>query len=259
MSLVETTFTNGIGTIVLNDQRHLNALSSKLVEDFIEALNNFNNNETRAVIIRAPKDVKVWSAGHDVKELPMGVTDPLTYNEPLRKIVRTIEQFPHPTIAMMEGSVWGGACELVMSCDILIASDKSTFAITPAKLGVPYNLSGVLNFMKNISIPVVKELLFTAAPISAERAMNIGLINHAVPTEELEEFTMNMVKVIARNAPLSISVMKEEMRVLSKAFPLNPEEFEKIQGNRRIVYNSADYKEGLTSFFEKRKPVYKGE
>ena len=259
MSLVNVEIVDGVGTITLNDLKHLNALSAHLVDDIINGIKEADQPETRVVIIRAPKGVKVWSAGHDVKELPVNAKDPLTYNDPLRRIVRYIHEFPHPVIAMIEGSVWGGACELVMSCDILIASEESTFAITPAKLGVAYNLSGVLNFMKNTSLPVMKEILFTAQPISAKRAMTIGMINHAVPTEELEKFTLNMVNIIKQNAPLAISVIKEEMRVLSEASPLNPEAFERIQSGRRTVYNSKDYAEGIRSFFEKRKPVFTGE
>ena len=259
MSLVTLELIDGVGTITLNDLKHLNALSAHLVEDIINGIKEVDKPDTRVVIIRAPKGIKVWSAGHDVKELPTNAKDPLTYNDPLRRIVRYIQEFQHPVIAMIEGSVWGGACELVMSCDILIASEHSTFAITPAKLGVAYNLSGVLNFMKNTSLPIMKEILFTAQPITAQRAREIGLINHAVPTEELEEFTMNMVNIIKHNAPLAISVIKDEMRVLSEAFPLNPEAFEKIQAGRRTVYNSKDYAEGIKSFFEKRKPVFTGE
>ena len=259
MSLVTVKLVDGVGTIILNDLKHLNALSTNLVEDIINGIKEVDKPSTRVVIIRAPKGVKVWSAGHDVKELPTNAKDPLTYNDPLRRIVRYIQEFPHPIIAMIEGSVWGGACELVMSCDILIASEHSTFAITPAKLGVAYNLSGVLNLMKNTSLPIMKEILFTATPITAQRAKEIGIINHAVPTEELESFTANMVNTIKQNAPLAISVIKEEMRVLSEAYPLNPEAFEKIQSGRRTVYNSKDYAEGIRSFFEKRKPLFTGE
>ena len=258
MSLVKTEYNDGIGTITLNDSKHLNALSASLVGGIINALNDMKKAETRAVIIRAPKGVKVWSAGHDVKELPTHAIDPLTYNNPLRRVVRKIQEFPHPVIAMIEGSVWGGACELVMGCDLLIASENSTFAITPAKLGVAYNLVGILNFMRNVSLPVMKEILFTAKPITAKRAMQVGIINHAVPTRKLEDFTMDIINTIKQNAPLAISVIKEEMRVLSEASPINPCTFEKIQAGRRIVYNSDDYAEGIKSFFEKRKPVFKG-
>ena len=82
-----------------------------------------------------------------------------------------------PVIAMVEGSVWGGGCELVMSCDLIIASDDSTFALTPAKLGVPYNLSGALNFMKVADIHFIKEMLFTAQPITATSDSKTGVEN----------------------------------------------------------------------------------
>ena len=89
--------------------------------------------------------------------------------------------------------------------------------------------------------------------------MAIGLINHAVPTEEPGKFYNGNGKYNKHNAPLAISVIKEEMRVLSEASPLNPEAFEKIQAGRRTVYNSKDYAEAIKCFFEKRKPVFVGE
>ena len=147
---------------------------------------------------------------------------------------------------------------MVLSCDLLIAAETSTFAITPAKLGVPYDIVGLLNFMKNVNLLIVKEMLFTAHPITAKRAQEIGMINHSVSSDEIEKFTCDLIDIIVNNAPLAITEMKEELRVLSEATSLTPNAFAKIQAGRTVVYNSADYKEGLISFLEKRKPVFKG-
>ncbi len=97
-------------------------------------------------------------------ELPLPGRDPLPYDDPLRRAVRAIEQHPAPIIAMIEGGVWGGACELAITCDILIATPDATFALTLARLGVPYNVVGVLNMMRAVGLPVLKEMLFTARP-----------------------------------------------------------------------------------------------
>ena len=123
----------------------------------------------------------VWSAGHDVAELPGPGRDPLGYEDPLRRVVRAIETLPLPVIAMIEGSVWGGACELAITCDLVIATPDATFALTPAKLGVPYNTGGIQNMMNSISTRLLKEMLFTARPISSERALQLGMINYVVP------------------------------------------------------------------------------
>jgi enoyl-CoA hydratase/carnithine racemase len=170
----------------------------------------------------------------------------------------TIETCRMPVIAMIEGGVWGGAVETVLACDIIIAAPDATFAVTPARLGVPYNVSGMMTFMSAASLRLVKELAFTAAPMSAARAERIGMINHVVAAEHLEIFTLEMATTIAGNAPLSIAVMKEQLRVLAGAKPVSPRGFEKVQGLRRIVYDSHDYKEGIRAFKEKRKPVFAG-
>ena len=247
-----------LGTITLDNPKKLNALSHELVNEVIAALQELEQGEARVVILRARPGAKVWSAGHDVGELPEGGRDPLGWDDPLRHLVRTIETCRMPVIAMIEGGVWGGAVETVLACDIVIAAPGATFAVTPARLGVPYNVSGMMTFMSAASLRLVKELAFTAAPITAERAERIGMINHVVAAEELESFTRAMATTIAGNAPLSIAVMKEQLRVLAGAKPVSPRGFEKVQGLRRVVYDSHDYHEGIRAFKEKRKPVYLG-
>ena len=155
--------------------------------------------------------------------------------------------------------MWGGACEVAMSCDILVATPETTFAITPAKLGIPYNLSGLLTLINALPLPVAKEMLFTAQPIPATQALNLGMVNYLQPAEEIEAFVYQLAARICRNAPLSVALMKEEVRLLTSAHAITPELFEQIQRLRRIVYDSHDYREGLNAFREKRRPEFRGE
>jgi len=258
MPLVLMTMEDSIGTIVLNHPEKRNALSQALIADLLEALKAFRDQSARVIILRAPEGAKVWSAGHDVSELPQSHRDPLGWDDPLRQLIREIENYPAPIIAMVEGSVWGGACEAAFACDIVIAAEDATFAITPAKLGVPYNLSGLLTFMNVISLHVAKEMAFTALPVTAARAERIGIINRVVPQQDLKQQTYDMAKQIAKNSPLSIAVMKEELNLLSNAYDLSPVMFERIQSLRRVVYNSRDYQEGIRAFLEKRAPTFTG-
>lgn len=246
-----------IGTITLNHGK-VNPLSKQLIEELCAALEEMTTDSVQAVILRAARGAKVFSAGHDVRELPTNGRDPLTYNDPLRHAVRTIELHPAPVVAMVEGAVWGGACELVMACDLVVAAAGAQFALTPAKLGVPYNLTGTMNFLKVAGIHLVKEMLFTAQPVPAERLAATGVINYVVPLEQLESFTLELATRITETSPLVHRILKEEVRVLANAHPLNPEAYERIQSLRREVYDSADYQEGIRAFFEKRKPVFRG-
>ena len=257
-TLVEASTQNQIGTITLNDPKTLNSLSSALVKGLLGSLDSFQEKGIRAVILRAPPGSRIWSAGHNVGELPKHARDPLTYSDPLRVVIRKIQEYPAPVIAMIEGSVWGGACELVMACDIVIAVETATFAITPARLGVPYNIGGVQNLIGSVPLVVVKEMLFRAKPISAQRAYEVGIANYVVPAGQLQAKTLELVEDMLVNSPLVITLLKEETNALAHAYALGADTFERIQSARRRIYDSDDYQEGILSFFEKRKPIFQG-
>lgn len=259
MPLVQTSIREQIGVIALDHPAKRNALSKALIAEITAALADFKARRLRVAILRAQPGAKVWSAGHDVDELPESRRDPLGWDDPLRYLIREIETFPAPVIAMIEGSVWGGACETAFACDLIVATPEASFALTPARLGVPYNIGGVLTVLNAASLRIGKEMAFTAQPVGAERAERLGLINHVVAAEEIEAFTFGLAETICENAPLSIAVMKEQIRILAGAHPVSPQGFERVQGLRRVVYDSLDYQEGIRAFKEKRKPVFRGQ
>jgi methylmalonyl-CoA decarboxylase len=258
MALVEVTLANRVGTLTLNDPAKRNALSSSLIRELLAGLHWVRDNGARAVVLRAAPGTKIWSAGHDVRELPTNGRDPLPYSDPLRQAVRELQECPAAVIGLIEGGVYGGACELVTACDFAIAADSATFTLTPARLGVPYNMVGTLNLMQSMTLPKIKELLFRARSISAAEAGEAGLVNHVVAASELDATLADVISDILRNSPLVIALMKEELETLAAARPLNASTFERIQAIRRRIYDSQDYQEGIRAFFEKRTPVFTG-
>jgi len=173
-------------------------------------------------------------------------------------MLRAVEHFPVPVIAMIDGSVWGGAFELVVVCDLATGTPNASFAITPANIGVPYNSTGLMHFINALGMHTVKEMFFSARPIDAERALQVGVLNRLVPANDLERVTYDLARGISANSPLSISVVKEQLRILGNAHPLSPETFERIQSLRQAVFDSHDYAEGTRAIREKRTPVFTG-
>lgn len=258
--LVNTNIEDRICFVEMNNAEHYNCLSEEMCTELIDALKYGYENECVAIVLKAKIRKGVWSAGHDIKELPQDGGDPLAFDVAMEKLLRKVQDTPIPVIACVSGTVWGGACDLCLSCDMIVSSSNATFAITPAKIGIPYNASGILHFINQLGMNKAREMFFLGMPITASDALNVGLINRVADSYELDKvLEEHFLKPLRRNSVLSISAIKRQFRILSRASTvISAENFERINAYRAKVFEGEDYKEGINSFLEKREPQYKG-
>lgn len=261
MGQVNREVSDRIATLTLSNPGKLNALSKGLVDELVRALKECADERALVVLLKAAANRhNVWSSGHDIHELPEGGRDPLSFFDPVEVLLREVQNYPGPVIAVVRGSVWGAACDLVMTCDMAYADSSSTFAITPAKIGVPYNVTGMMHFINRIGLNRAKEMFFSARPVDAQTAADWGILNQLFDTDELDGKVTEIAEQICQNSPLAVGVIKELFHYLSETcVAMPPVLFERISGLRRKVYDSHDYAEGIRSFKEKRRPVYRGE
>ena len=258
--LVGTVIKNRICYVEMQNADHYNCLSDAMCRELMDALKYGYANECVGIVLKAQVKKGVWSAGHDIRELPQDGTDPLAFVVPMEQLLREVQDTPIPVIACVDGTVWGGACDLCLSCDMIVSSKSATFAITPAKIGIPYNASGILHFINQLGMNKAREMFFLGMPITAEDALNVGLINRVTEADDLENMLEEQfLAPLRRNSVLSISAIKRQFRILSRASTvISAENFERINSYRARVFKGEDYKEGINSFLEKRAPQYKG-
>jgi len=246
-----------IGTITLNRPERRNALNRAMLEEMTAAMSELRHDGARVIILRAPEGAEVWSAGYDIAELPDPTVSPLTQYDALLSTLQFLGHTAYPILAMIEGSVWGGACDLAMGCDILVGSPSARFTPMPSKVLIPYGASGLQRLIDLVGANTVKEMFFTGEPLSAERALQVGILNHLVPAGQLEKFTFGLAEKIAAASPWAVAAAKEEINLLTGAGTLAPRTLERIQELRQTVFGSQDYVEGLRAFREKRAPVFR--
>lgn len=247
-----------ICTLTLNRPEKRNLITPRMLEHIDSELQRLKEEDkVRCVVIKGAGD-KAFSSGYDIGAI--GKNDMIAHHEgdhPLGRALKTIENFPYPVIAMMNGHAFGAGLEVAVTCDIRITVNDCLFGMPPAKLGVVYSYSGMKKFIDLIGPGYTKELFLIGNPISSERATEIGLVNFIVDREQLEASTYAIASEIAENAPLSLRALKKIANTLSSK-QLSPDDEKLIREMTLDVQNSEDYKEGQKAFSEKRKPAFKG-
>ena len=246
-----------IARLVFSNPAQRNALSAQLLQSLDESLQTLAAQRIPVVILGSEVGQSVWSAGHDIRELQHD-RDPIAYGKPLERVIRRIRAYPGVVIALVSGSVWGGAVGRVMSCELVVADPSASFAMTPVNIGLPYTTSGLLRFFNNLPIHVLKEMFFTAQKLDAQRAERFGLVNRLVDSDVLEATALELAQGIASKAPLAVAAVKEQLRILEDLQPMPVQAMEQIAELRRQACESADFGEGLTAFAERRPAVFSG-
>ena len=247
-------------TITINRPEKRNSLSPSLLFKLADCFNELNkDDDVRCIVIKGAGD-KAFSSGYDISEIPNTpeAREELNAANPLGTGLKAVIDYKYPVIAMINGYAMGAGCELAITCDIRLASDKSILGMPPAKLGVLYSSTGMQRFMNLIGVGNTKEIFYTGRTVSAQRAMEMGLINQMLPENKLEETAFSMAAEIARNAPLSVSNTKKGIELILKYQSMDPAEYELYQSMVEQCFSSDDLKEGQKAFLEKRKPQFTG-
>jgi enoyl-CoA hydratase len=249
-----------ICTLTINRPERRNSMNPEILLQIADTLNSLKEEgEVRAVVIRGAGE-EAFSSGYDIGRIPSGGAREETgpQRNPLEYGMACVLAYPYPVIAMIYGYAIGAGLELAVTCDLRLAADTARLGITPAKLGVVYNYVGVRKFVNLVGVAQTKELFYTGRLITAQRAQDIGLVDHVLPAQELAKATYDLAREIAENAPLSVSGTKATITRLLSYQKLGPEDEAELRKLQAQAYASEDLKEGQRAFMEKRKPKFTG-
>jgi enoyl-CoA hydratase len=243
-----------IAVVLLNRPHQLNALSGKLMDELVGALQELDADEGIRCIVLGGNE-RAFAAGADIAELAEGTPISLYQN---RRIDRwdAIRALRTPLVAAVSGYCLGGGCELAMACDLIVASESARFGQPEINLGVLPGAGGTQRLTHAVGKAVAMDMILTGRMITADEARELGLVARVVVREAWLEEAKRAAREIAAKSPVSVRLAKE---AIDKAFevPLPAG----LDYERRAFYlarASEDATEGLTAFVEKRKPDFKG-
>jgi enoyl-CoA hydratase/carnithine racemase len=238
------------------DNPPANALSVAVMEALQSKLDAARNDGVRVIVITAAG--KLFSAGHDLKEMTAHRTD-ADRGEAFfertfalcSRLMQSIVEYPLPVIAEVDGIATAAGCQLVASCDLAIASDRSRFGVNGIDVGL-FCTTPAVALTRNVTRKRAMAMLLTGEMIDAATALDFGLVNRAVPSEALTDVVSGIANTIAAKSPLAVKLGKQAVRAQAGLDLSNAYE----SASRVMVENmlTADAEEGIAAFFEKRQP-----
>jgi len=246
-----------IAIITFNRPKALNALSPEVMDELARCLDQVAEDEDIKVLILTGAGDKAFIAGADIKS--MSVFSPLDakkFATAGKKVQIKMEALPIPIIACVNGFALGGGNEIAMTCDFVYAAETAKFGQPEINLGIIPGFGGTQRLPRLVGKSLAKELCLTGEMISAQKAMEVGIVNKVFPPETLMEETKKTAAVIAAKGRASVRAAKQVIDAgynidLMKALDMEIDAF-------ALCFASEDQKEGMTAFIEKRKPNYKG-
>lgn len=246
-----------LGWLIFNRPEKMNAFNVEMWEAIPPAVKALEDDpEVRAIVIRGA-DERAFAAGADISEFDRYRKDPKTAVRYDEINFGAFDAFAHcskPTIAAICGFCIGGGLGVALNIDIRLAAEDATFAITPAKLGLGYPFAGVERVVQELGPAGARYLFLTGKQFSAQKALELGVVQEVFPKGEVVEAAAKLGRLIAGNAPIALRALKESIRqsVLARA----DRNMEHVEGLIRACFESEDYQEGVRSFMEKRRPVF---
>ena len=246
--------------LTISNPERRNALDHEILDAIADVLPQLDRGiENRCLLITG--EAPVFSAGYDIA----GISEETFERDaealvahPFHAAMEAISRHPWPTVAAINGHCLGGGLELAITCDLRICAAGANLGMPPAKLGLIYGHTGLRKFLDTIGLARTKELFLTGRNLDAERAERIGLVNWLAGDERLERESVALAAEIAANAPLSMRGNKRAIDLLTSSPILTEQQEAGLVALRESCFASADFREGIRAFAEKRRPQWTG-